>query len=273
MSENPLKQYFRRPAIYLKLPSNGQGYPPGVIDMPESGDLPIYPMTAIDEITARTPDALFNGTAVVEIIKSCIPSIKDPWTMFSTDLDAALIAIKAASNGNDLEMESECPKCKETGKYGINLAGMLTKLTSGDYTVELNVNDLYFKFRPLYYKEMNDINLKQFEVQKNMVITENDSEEVKAKKNQETLRLFTDITIDVISKTIEYIKTPVGIVRDTTHIADFLRNCDRITFNKLRDYSIELKDKTEMPPLDISCVNCSHPYSTKFTLNVTDFFG
>ena len=38
------------------------------IDMPENGELPVYPMTAIDEITVRTPDALFNGTAIAELI-------------------------------------------------------------------------------------------------------------------------------------------------------------------------------------------------------------
>jgi len=31
MHTNPLKQYFRRPAIYLKLPSGGNFYPDGAI--------------------------------------------------------------------------------------------------------------------------------------------------------------------------------------------------------------------------------------------------
>jgi hypothetical protein len=272
MSDNPLKQYFRRPAIYLKLPSAGQGYEPGVLELPPNGELPIYPMTAIDEITARTPDALYNGTAVVEIMKSCLPNVKDPWEVFSSDLDAIMIGIKVASNGNDIEMESECPKCKETGKYGVNLAVMLAQLKSGDYTKELNIHDLYFKFRPLKYKEMNDINLKQFEIQKTLVPIDTDTEEQRNKKNQEALKVVTDLTIDVLSKAIEYIKTPTGIVTDKQFILEFLRNCDRLTYNKVRDYTTELKDQTEMPPLDIVCVNCSHPYKSKFTLNVTDFF-
>ena len=50
---NPLKQYFRRPAMYLKLPSQGKFYDETVVRMPENGELPVYPMTAIDEITAR----------------------------------------------------------------------------------------------------------------------------------------------------------------------------------------------------------------------------
>lgn len=60
---NPLQQYFRRPAIYIKLPSDGRYYSDGILSMPENHELPVYPMTAIDEITAKTPDALFNGTS------------------------------------------------------------------------------------------------------------------------------------------------------------------------------------------------------------------
>ena len=77
--DNPLSRYFRQPAIYIKLPSGGQGYPPGVIDMPANGELPIYPMTALDEITSRTPDALFNGSAVMGIMSSCVPIACCTW--------------------------------------------------------------------------------------------------------------------------------------------------------------------------------------------------
>jgi hypothetical protein len=51
MNNNPLRQYFRRPAVYIKLPSGGLGYAKDVLEIPESGDFPVYPMTAIDEIT------------------------------------------------------------------------------------------------------------------------------------------------------------------------------------------------------------------------------
>ena len=124
MNTNPLKQYFRRPSIYLKLPSGGKYYPEGSIELPENNEVPIYPMTAIDEITSKTPDALFNGIAVTEIIKSCVPNIKDPWQVPATDLDALLIAIRAATNGNMLDVESSCPSCKEESSYNINLVGL-----------------------------------------------------------------------------------------------------------------------------------------------------
>jgi len=146
---NPLKQYFRRPALYLSLPSRGEFYPEGALDMPENGELPVYPMTAIDEITSKTPDSLFNGTAVPEIIKSCVPAIKDPWAIPSVDMDAILVAIRAATSGNDLEINSECPSCKEEGKYNINLGYLLSGLKPTDYNQPLVLGELIFKFKPL----------------------------------------------------------------------------------------------------------------------------
>jgi len=148
MSDNPLKQYFRRPAVYLKLPSGGLGYPEGTIDMPDTGELPVYPMTAIDEITSRTPDALFNGTAVVEVIKSCIPNIKDPWQLSNVDIDPILVAIRAATHGSNMEIETDCPECKETGKYDLNLSGVLADFKPGNYNEPLIIGEITFKFKP-----------------------------------------------------------------------------------------------------------------------------
>jgi hypothetical protein len=63
MDNNPLAKFFRQPAIYVRLPSQGRNWVTGTINYPESGELAVLPMTAIDEITYRTPDALFNGEA------------------------------------------------------------------------------------------------------------------------------------------------------------------------------------------------------------------
>ena len=90
---NPLRKHFRQPAIHLRLPSGGSFYPQGTIIMPANGELPILPMTAVDEITSRTPDALFNGSAVMDIIGSCVPNIRDPWAIPATDITALLIAV------------------------------------------------------------------------------------------------------------------------------------------------------------------------------------
>ena len=224
LSNNPLKQYFRRPSIYLKLPSGGVGYPLGSINKTETGELPVYPMTAIDEITSKTPDALFNGTAVVEIIKSCVPDIRDPWAILSTDLDAILIAIRSAAQGNEMEIESECPSCKEVATYAINLIGILQTMKPGDYTKELQVSDLYIKFRPLTYREMNQAALAQFEIQKMFTGMNELPEEERTKKTQEVIVKITEITMAVLAQTIEYVRTPTITVNETEFILDFLQS-------------------------------------------------
>ena len=95
-TSNPLQKYFRQPAIYVVLPSEGRHYPPGTLDMPTNGEIPIYPMTAMDEIISRTPDALFNGSAVAQLFKSCVPNIKDPWAVPQIDIDMLFTAIRIA---------------------------------------------------------------------------------------------------------------------------------------------------------------------------------
>jgi hypothetical protein len=273
IENNPLRQYFRRPAIYLKLPSGGKNYAPGVINMPESGELPVYPMTAIDEITTKTPDALFNGTAVVEIIKSCVPGITDPWNLSSVDLDAVLIAVKSATGGNDLEVNSVCPKCSDEGKYGVNLVGLLSLLKAGDYDTELVINELTFKFRPLTFREMNQASLGQFELQRvfNSIESITDFDE-KTAKTKEALKTITDVTMNILSQTIEYIKTPSAFVDQNEYILDFLRNCDKNVYVQIRDYNATLKQQTEVRPLKVKCVSCGHDYEQQFTLNTSDFF-
>ena len=274
IQNNPLKQYFRRPAIYLKLPSGGKLYALGVVNIPESGELAVYPMTAIDEISSKTPDALYNGTAMADIIKSCIPDIKDPWSINSIDLDAILIAIRAAAGGDDMSISSECPSCKEVAEYGVNLVGILSQLKSADYEKELTINELSIKFRPLSYKEMNEAGTSQMEAQRIfMMIEKEENEAIRAEKTQEALRFITEVTMKILSNTVTHIRTPNVFVEEKEYILDFLKNCDRETYIAIRDYNASLKAQTEIKPLKIKCIHCQHEYEQPFTLNTSDFFG
>lgn len=274
MENNPLRQYFRRPAVHFKLPSEGKGYSPEVIDIPVTGEIPVYPMTAIDEITVRTPDALFNGSAVVELIKSCVPAIKDPWKLNSNDLDAVLIAIRAAGGQQQLEVETVCPKCQNQAAYGLNLLAVLSQLKQGDYDTELAVNDLKLKFRPLSYKEMNDAAIEQFKIQKTFGnIDSIENEEERNAMTQQAVRAITEVTMQIIANTVEYIDTPTSRVEQKEFISDFLHNCDGSIYVAIRDHNARLKNSTELKPLDIKCDNCSHEYIQPFTLNASDFFG
>lgn len=271
---NPLKQYFRRPAIYLRLPSEGKFYSQGSIDLPENKEIPIYPMTAIDEITTKTPDMLFNGTAVIEIIRSCVPNIKNPWEIPQIDLDPILVAIRAATSGNSMDIESTCPACEEESSYGVNLTGLLTSLKAGNYEDEVVIDELKFKFRPLSYKQINEINLAQFEIQNianNLDKIADDKE--RQLKTTETMNRLTELSMGFVSEAIEHIASPSAFVVEKEYILDFLKNCDKQTFEALRAKTIELRQASEIKPLKIRCIKCSNEYDQSIVLNATDFFG
>lgn len=274
MQQNPLQQYFRRPSVYLKLPSGGAGYPEGALDLPENGEIPIYPMTAIDEITARTPDALFNGNAVAEIIKSCAPNIKDPWAVSNVDLDPILVAIKTATHGGNMELSSDCPKCDENSTYNINLSGVLSSFSPGDYDSLLSLGtDIKIKFKPLSFKLINETSMKQFQFQKGIqglsLITDDAERNTKSK---EILFELNKMSTIMIAESIEYIKVPTATVMDKTLLIEFLNNIDVSAFDHIKQHSIKLKQSTESKPLKLKCVSCSHEYEQAFSINVSDFF-
>lgn len=275
MNNNPLKQYFRRPAVYLRLPSNGSYYTPDQLEFTETGELPVYPMTAIDDITIKTPDALFNGSAVVEIIKSCVPNIKKPWEIAASDLDAVLISIRAASGNSELEIDSPCPNCKTDNTYQINLIGILGTLKCADYEKMFQIGDLEIKFIPLRYKDINETSLAQFEVQKmlSMLADSKESADTIAKKTQEAILAITSITTKLMARAIKFIKTPNAIVDNQEHIVEFLQNCDKTTFDSLRDHFASLRKESEIKAQQFKCTNCGHEYKQEISLNPTTFFA
>ena len=131
--QNPLKKYFRQPKVYITLPSKGRFYNPDSIDMPESQELPVFAMTARDELTMQTPDALLNGQATVDLIKSCMPNILDPWQMPSIDLDASLIAIRIATYGEEMDITTKEPGTGEEKSFAVDLRQLLNKLVTVEY--------------------------------------------------------------------------------------------------------------------------------------------
>lgn len=274
IENNPLRQYFRRPALYLKLPSGGAGYPEGSLDMPENGEIPIYPMTAIDEITCRTPDALYNGTAVVEVMKSCVPNILDPWAVTNVDLDPLLIAVKIATNGSKLELDTNCNNCNESSKYDVDLTRILAGFSPANYDESLKIGELEIKLRPLSYTQLNKANEAQTQAQRMIVtITAMQDDEERNHQTSEALIKMNDLAIDIMSYSIEYIKTPEVSVEEREFIVDFLRNCDSMTFDKIKDTNTRLRQSSETKPLHFKCIHCQHEYDQPFTVNMSDFFG
>jgi hypothetical protein len=274
-SANPLKQFFRQPAIYMRLPSGGRFWPAGALDIPQSGELPVYPMTAVDEITYRTPDALFNGQAVVDVIHSCIPSIKNAWHTPSMDLNAILVAIRIASYGNEMELTTTCPACSESEDFGLDLRTVLDQLRSPDYDHTVTHGELEITFRPMDYEQQNASNMKQFENQRMIQVIPNSDlpDEEKVARMTEIMKNITDLTVVALRDSIESIRSPNAIVTEPEFIQEFLTQCDRAVFAAIRDHAINLRSQTELKPMHLTCGSCKHEYDQQINLDMASFFA
>ena len=275
LSNNPLQQYFRQPAIYIRLPSEGNFYPEGALIMPPNGEIPVFPMTAIDEITYRTPDALFNGSATTSVIKSCLPNIIDPWSIPAMDIDTILVSIRIASYGHAMEIESQCPHCKNQDSFGVDLRSALDGMKAPDYQKNIVYRDIEIYFKPMTYQNLNDNNKKQFDEQRLMqsIETIDQPDEEKINLLTQALKKITEITVEALGQSIAAIKTPTALVTETNFILEFLKNCDRSLFNQIRDHIVSQKALGELQPLVIKCPECSKEYTQLLTLDMSNFFA
>lgn len=274
-SLNPLRQYFRQPAIFLRLPSNGNFWPEHALTMPDNKELPVLPMTAVDEITYRTPDALFNGQAVVNVIQSCVPNIKDAWECPTADINAILTAIRIASYGHEMAIETKCTSCGHTDEYALDLRSVLDQLKMSDYNKTIKHGDLEIAFQPINYKNQNETNQLQFDQQRllAMLPTSDLPDEQKIQKLNAALARITELTIEALKWSIHSVRTPQAIVTNPDHIQEFLSNCDRTLFNEIREHVIALRAVSELTPLKIECSECHHKYEQTLNLDMTSFFA
>jgi len=270
---NPLKQYFRQPAIYIKLPSQGKYYSPDALNPSITGEYPVYPMTAIDEITYRTPDAMFNGQATVNVIQSCVPDIKNAWQTPAMDMDTLLVAIRVASYGHEMEFSSQCPACQATSERSLDLRLVLDSLQAPDYSQSIRHGDMEIFLKPMTYKNLTDNSQMQYENQKllQMLPGSETTESDKINAMGAALLKITEVTIKALSQSVAMVKTPTAMVSEPEFIEEMLNNCDRTLFNQIRDQIIALKNVAEMKPLHLACDECNHEYDQQLTMDMSSF--
>lgn len=273
---NPLAKHFRQPAIFLKLPSNGRYYPEGSLDLNLTGEIPVYPMTVKDELLLKTPDALMNGTSTSEMIRSCCPNIKDPWAIPLVDLDAILIAVRLASYGQGMDINSKCTHCGASNEHTIDLRNLLDSLppmSTAKNVAELN--DLILEFHPQTFAELNKAGLIEFEQQKiiNTVADSDLEQEEKVKLFTEGFKRLTELNIESLVSCISSIRTGDYVVTNRDQIKEFLVNTDRQTFDDIHQMVKEFVGTNAVPPVEVACPECKETYKVGLEFNQTNFFG
>ena len=238
MEKNPLTAYMRRPKLFLKLPSGGQFWPEGSLDLPENGELAVYGLTVKDELLIRTPDALFNGRTTVDVIKSCIPGIIDAWKIPSIDLDAILIAIRIASYGEKMTIDVKIPGTEEKEPFEIDLRPLLDSIienTTWEPEVKIN-NDITIFIEPVNYKVLTDYSILSFDSSRMLqTLVENSEipEEQRVELAAVAMAKLADATMMQITNGITQVNTTNGNTSDPKYIAEFLKNVDKEIFSAI----------------------------------------
>lgn len=276
MSQSPLAKFYRQPAVYISLPSDGRYWPEGSIEIPPNRELPVLPMSAKDDIAMRNADALMNGSTTVDIIQSCIPNIKDAWKTPSIDIDSLLIAIRLASYGNKMEFDTKCANCGEELSYESDLGQVLENISIPDFDKPLEINDLLIWFKPNDYAEMNDSNQQKFQQQR-LVKSLTDSklsEEEMIKQFKQAVNELSLATIGKLSCFIDHIITPDGTkVTDRDQLREFVQNADQKTYNSIKNHLSSVNQEYKIKNIDIKCSACEHEDQRAFQFEPSNFFG
>ena len=272
----------RQPKIYIQLPSGGEYWAPNSIDMPETKELPVFSMTAKDELMFKTPDALLNGQAMVDVIQSCIPNIKNAWSCPTLDLDTILIAMRLATYGEKMPFSHKVPVVNEEVEYEIDLRLLLDQQQNNTWIEQIVVRpDLILFVKPLTYKHLTQTNIKSFETSRimSMVNDENISDDKKLQMFNESFSNLTKVTVDLMAESIYKIIAGEEEVTDKKFIFEFVSNSDKDIFDTVQQHLKTLKDHNDLKPMEFNSspehqeAGAPATYTMPISFNNSDFFG
>lgn len=250
---NPLSSLMRQPKLKVKLPSRGTYWTEGAIELSEDNEYPVYSMTAKDEIMLKNPAALANGQALVTIIQSCIPAIKDAWAIPSLDLDALLVAVRIATYGNILK--SPVTVNNILFSVDVDLTVILDQLyNDAHWEDELEINeDLKIYIKPLTYKMISKVGLEALETQKIMEVVNNETitEDQKLELFKRSFNKLTQFTLSTVVESIYQVDSGEESVEDEFFIKEFMEQCDSDLFNLVKNRIDKLSAANGVKPVKV----------------------
>jgi len=274
--QNPLAGYFRQFKLYLKLPSGTTYYAPGAVNFTDTGEIGIMPMTGKDELILKNPDALLNGEALVEVIKSCVPGVSDPRVLLTNDIDALITAIRYATYNDSLETELSCPKCEHKTVFRLNLQYSLDNMTFLDeeYVVNLD-NGLSVFVKPYGFPELLRGLHAQFEQSKltRAIESESITEDQRLKLFATAFKELSTITYALmLNSVLKVVDESKNVnVSDKNDIKEFLQNIDKKSSDKISDLIKEINQIGIKRTFTAKCDKCEHEWESEVDFNPVNF--
>lgn len=246
-NHNPLSGYFRAPKLYTRIPSRGKFYSADVVDMPETGELAIFAMTAKDETVMKNPDALLNGEAIAQVITSCVPAVKKPRLLLGNDVDALLVAIQGATQGDDIEVSGKCPECGKEATGVASVEAALESMSVLEQTYQFVTDQgLSIEVRPFTYNSSVKAGIANFQSTRSLQSLGKITDEMEQLKafNESFVRMAA-LNFDLI---VDSIATVTGVdaegeqfvVTDRDQIREFMENCESTVGKGVEKYIEEI---------------------------------
>lgn len=279
MSNNPLAKYYRTAKLYTKLPSQGKFYEDGIIDLPENGEVAVFPMTAKDEMIMKNPDALLNGEAVAQVIKSCVPSVIKPRQLVSNDIDALLIAIQGATNGDDLDVTTPCPNCGEEAGGIASIEAALQSMSILDEAYSFSTeNGLTFQIKPFSYESTVKAGITNFQSTRSLQSLQNIDDEL------EQLKAFNSSFMQIAALNFDLICDSVASIRGTDDdgenfvvtnrevIREFLENSENSVGKQIEQSITQVNNIGVNKTILLECDACNHQFEHEIGFDPVNFF-
>jgi hypothetical protein len=280
-STNPLQGYLRNPKLYILLPSGGKfSNIESISDI--SQELPIYPLTSMDETILRNPDALLNGESMVKVITSCT-GITDVYELTSNDVDVILLAIRFATYGSDLEIETVCPKCSKTTDVTLNIETILETITvlDDDYSVILE-SGLECLLKPYTFRDAQQAALAAFKEtsELNTLINKETDDLARLTSFNKSFMAMAELNISILSNAIIKVTIPATeddeetFVKNKKHIGEWVRGISKTEADIIIDKLNIVNELGIDRQAAITCdaEGCAHEYETKIEFNPSNFF-
>ena len=282
---NPLSAYFRAPKLFTAIPSGGKYYTSDIVEMPDTGELPVFAMTSKDEMIMKNPDALLNGEAVTQVVQSCVPNVKNARRMLSSDIDVLLVAIQGATYGDDIEVSASCPSCDESITVVASVDDALTTMQSLNDSYKIEINGLVIDVKPFSYASTIKAGITNFQSTRSLQALADIPDEMERLKlfNQNFVQIAA-LNFDLIADSISSISYTdadgeTNSVSDRAQITEFLENSDSSISKAIEEQiseinNIGINSEMQMECSNEKCLQDGKPlqFTSKVNFDPVNFF-
>lgn len=286
-STNPLQSFYRKPKFTITLPSRGRWYPPNTLTSAD-GKVEVYAMTAVDDTRFKTNEVLLSSVATYDLIRSCVPAIKDPEIIPTTDLDSLLLSIRRASYDDKLLLTVPVPNTSLTRSLEVSIEQVIESAPNASALWEeelIITNDdnesLTLTLRPVSIRGMFNTTqelMRQQELSMNISQSSKSTDEKIVQLDQQ-LKTLATTTVNMLADSISCIKTD-SEVTFTNHgdIKKFIHQVDLAYVKAIQHHLDVQKKKLGFAPIsctstpDERAAGAPETWDATIEFNITNFF-